>query len=260
VAGRRMSDRAVRSLALVAHRSYPDAFPENTLLGFQQAVVHGAAYVETDVQCTRDGVPVVFHDPTTKRLTGVPGRISRRTLYQLDDLSAPDPGRFGERFRGTPIPTVKVFAGWLAQHPAVTAFIEIKSHSLETFGVEPLMHAVMQSLEGVESRCVIISFDDHCIEHTASRYDIRTGWVLPHWHRRTQARARELAPNYLFAEDVQVPRVDSEIWDGPWQWAVYVINDLARALSFVERGFTLVETDAIGDLLDQYRAGRPDLR
>jgi hypothetical protein len=39
-----------------------------------------------------------------------------------------------------------------------------------------------------------------------------------------------------------------------------VINDLARALSFVERGFTLVETDAIGDLLDQYRAGRPDSR
>jgi glycerophosphoryl diester phosphodiesterase len=69
-----------------------------------------------------------------------------------------------------------------------------------------------------------------------------------------------LAPDYLFAEDIQVPRVDDAIWDGPWQWAVYVINDLARALSFVERGFTLVETDAIGDLLDQYRAGRPDSR
>lgn len=254
-----MSEKAIRALTLVAHRGYPESFPENTLLGFQQAVVHGACCIETDVQCTRDGVPVLFHDSTTRRLTGVSGSISGRTLEQLGELSAHDPGRFGGRFEGTPIPTVKAFAGWLARHPAVTAFVEIKRYSLKAFGIDTLMRGVMESLEGVEQRCVIISFDDRCIEHTAACYDIRTGWVLPRWSGRTESRAHELSPDYLFAEDVQVPD-GGIVWEGPWRWGVYVINDLARALSFVKRGFALVETDTIGDLLDQYRAGQPVLR
>lgn len=242
-------------LTLVAHRGYPLEFPENTMLGFQQSVVHGATYVETDVQCTRDGVPVLYHDATTRRLSGVAGSLLDRTLEELDALSAHCPKRFGDRFAGTPIPTLRAFAGWLKQHPAVTAFVEIKRQSLKRFGTGQVMASVMDALQGVAGRCVIISFDDQCIEHTMSHYDVTTGWVLPAWNRRTEARARELAPAWLFAEDVQLPARRGDIWSGPWQWAVYVINDIDTALTFPERGIHVVETDAIGDMLDQYRAG-----
>lgn len=245
----------IDGLTLVAHRGWPAEFPENTLLGYRQAVVHGAACVEADVQCTRDGVPVLYHDANTRRLSGVRSSILDRTLDELAGLSACYPERFGDRFTGTPIPTLKAFAGWLAQHPSVTAFIEIKKASLKRFGVSRVMARVMEALAGVESRCVVISFDDRCIEHTAAGYAIRTGWVLPAWSRRTEARARELQPDYLFAEDVQLPARPGDIWPGPWQWAVYVINDLDTAMSYVERGIHLVETDVIGDMLDQYRAG-----
>lgn len=245
----------IEDLKLVAHRGYPSAFPENTLLGFQQAVVHGASYVETDVQCTRDGVPVLYHDANTRRMSGVEGSLLDRTLDELGGLSALCPKRFGDRFNGTPIPTLKAFAGWLAQHPSVTAFIEIKQQSLKRFGAEGVMAPVMDALQDAVGRCVIISFDDHCIEHAAAQYDVATGWVLPAWNRRTESRARELSPAYLIAEDVQLPGRPADIWNGPWQWAVYVINDLDTALACAERGIHLVETDAIGDLLDQYRAG-----
>lgn len=242
-------------LTLVAHRGYPLEFPENTMLGFQQAVVHGAAYVETDVQCTRDGVPVLYHDASTRRLSGVAGSLFDRTLEELGALSAHCPNRFGDRFAGTPIPTLKAFAGWLKQHPSVTAFIEIKRQSLKRFGAGSVMASVMDAVQDVSGRCVIISFDDQCIEHTARHYDVTTGWVLPAWNRRIEARARELSPAWLFAEDVQLPEQPGAIWTGPWQWAVYVINDIDTALTYPERGIHLVETDAIGDMLDQYRAG-----
>lgn len=242
-------------LTLVAHRGYPRAFPENTLLGHQQAVVHGATHIETDVQCTRDGVPVLYHDATTRRLSGVRGSLLDRTLDELGGLSASYPSRFGERFTGTPISTLASFAEWLAGHPSVTAFIEIKRQSLRRYGVEHVMGRVMAALRGVEDQCVIITFDDRCIAHAAAHYDVRTGWVLPGWNRSTEARARELSPQYLFAEDVQLPARDEEIWSGPWQWAVYVVNDLPAALGYVRRGIKLVETDAIGELMDQYRAG-----
>ncbi|MGA8260968.1 MAG: glycerophosphodiester phosphodiesterase family protein [Arenicellales bacterium] len=241
-------------LTLVGHRGYPAAFPENTLLGFQQAVVHGASYVETDVQSTRDGVPVLYHDAATERISGVSGTILARTLDEVGVLSAHHPGRFGSRFEGTPVPTLRAFATWLAQHPTVTAFVEIKGESLEEFGVEPMMRAVMEAIETVRRRCVIISFDDQCVAHTQARYEIRTGWVLPHWNRRTESRARELSPDFLFAEDVQVPARATGIWRGPWQWAVYVINDVDAALTYVERGIHLVETDAIGSMRDQLEA------
>lgn len=249
----------IGDLTLVAHRGWPLQFPENTLLGYQQAVVHGATCVETDIQCTVDGAPVLYHDANSKRLSGVSGSVLDRTLAELGGLSASHPQRFGDRFAGTPIPTLKAFAGWLAQHPSVTAFVEIKRQSLKRHGAERVMAWVMEALRGVEQRCVIISFDARCIEHTVSRYDIRTGWVLPGWNKRTESRARELSPAYLIAEDVQLPERPADIWTGPWQWMVYVVNDLDTARSYVERGIQLVETDAIGDMLDQYHAGSPGI-
>jgi glycerophosphoryl diester phosphodiesterase len=177
-----------------------------------------------------------------------------RSLDEVAILSAHDPDRFGSRFAGTPVATLRAFASWLAQHPAVTAFVEIKSESLEAFGTEPMMRGVMEALETVRGHCVIISFDDGCVMHTKERYEIRTGWVLPRWNRRTESRARGLSPDYLFAEDIQVPQRAADIWRGPWQWGVYVINDLATALSYVERGIHLVETDAVGAMRDQVDA------
>jgi len=244
----------IDELTLVAHRGWPEAFPENSLPGYQQAVAHGATHVETDIQCTRDGVPVLYHDAGTRRLSGARGRVLQRTLAEMRDLSLSVPNRFGDRFAGTPIATLADFAAWLARHPAVTAFVEIKQESLRHFGVEPVTAAVMDALRGVVNRCVIISFDYQCVAHAATRHGARTGWVLPAWNRRTESRARELAPDYLFAETILLPAY-REIWHGPWEWAVYVVNDLEEALTLSARGIHLVETDAIGDLLDQYRAG-----
>lgn len=253
-----MIEGVLDGVTLVGHRGYPSTFPENTLLGYQQAAAHDVRWVETDVQCTRDGVPVLYHDTGTRRVSGVGGTISGRTLEQVGELSAHHPGRFGGRFKGVPIPTLKAFASWLVQHPRVTAFVEIKEHSLNTLGIAPVMRAVMTAIAGIERRCVVISFDDRCVAHTSAHYKVRTGWVLPRWNARVEARARSLSPDYLFAEDGQFPRRTGDIWQGPWQWAVYVIDDLNWALSYAQRGVRLIETDTIGEMLDQRRAGRLD--
>ncbi len=49
-------------MLVLAHRGYHAEHPENTLAAFDAAVRIGADGVETDVQVTRDGTPVLFHD------------------------------------------------------------------------------------------------------------------------------------------------------------------------------------------------------
>ncbi|MGW9026665.1 glycerophosphodiester phosphodiesterase [Streptomyces sp. NPDC055722] len=58
----------MRTVTAVAHRGDPYRHRENTLASLRSAVRRGADAVEIDVRLTRDGVPVLLHDGTLKRL------------------------------------------------------------------------------------------------------------------------------------------------------------------------------------------------
>ncbi len=61
--------------ALVAHRGDAGRYPENTVLSIRAALEAGVRAVEFDVQFTRDEVPVVLHDASLRRTTGVDAEI-----------------------------------------------------------------------------------------------------------------------------------------------------------------------------------------
>ena len=51
---------------IIAHRGASALAPENTFAAFQKAIEDGAEGIEFDVRLSKDGVPVVFHDPDAK--------------------------------------------------------------------------------------------------------------------------------------------------------------------------------------------------
>lgn len=59
-----------------AHRGGGLERPENSLAAFAHAVELGYRYIETDVQLTRDGRLVVFHDERLERLTDGEGAVA----------------------------------------------------------------------------------------------------------------------------------------------------------------------------------------
>ena len=74
---------------LYAHRGLHDnstKAPENSMRAFGKAVEEGFG-IELDVQLSKDGVPVVFHDDTLIRICGVEGRVCERTFEELQELS-----------------------------------------------------------------------------------------------------------------------------------------------------------------------------
>jgi len=58
----------MQKLTAVAHRGDPYRVRENTIDSLRAALDRGADAVEIDVRLTRDGVPVLLHDDTLKRL------------------------------------------------------------------------------------------------------------------------------------------------------------------------------------------------
>lgn len=67
-----------------AHRGCSWKYPENTLPAFAAAAdISGIAGIELDVQLSKDGVPVVFHDETLDRLMEQGGRLCGYTAAEL---------------------------------------------------------------------------------------------------------------------------------------------------------------------------------
>jgi glycerophosphoryl diester phosphodiesterase len=66
-----------------AHRGASEYAPENTMMSFSLGMFQGANGIETDVQMTKDGVPVLFHDDSLERVTGQQGSIGDYTYEQL---------------------------------------------------------------------------------------------------------------------------------------------------------------------------------
>lgn len=68
---------------VIAHRGDSHNYPENTLPAFRSAVEMGIDVVETDIHITKDGVLVIWHDPTLERNTDGKGRVEDHTLEEL---------------------------------------------------------------------------------------------------------------------------------------------------------------------------------
>lgn len=115
---------------LMAHRGGGGLAPENTLLALERAVRWWRADVlELDVQPTRDGEAVVFHDATLDRTTDATGRVAERSLAELRQLDAgyrfqPEGSR-ETPFRGTGV-GISSLAEVLAALPDVRVNVEIK--------------------------------------------------------------------------------------------------------------------------------------
>lgn len=115
---------------LMAHRGGAALAPENTLLAFERALDWWSADIlELDVQPTRDGEAVVFHDATLERTTDGDGPVAEHTLEEIRGLDAgyrftPDDGA-SFPFRGQGV-GVSTLAEILARFPRVRVNIEIK--------------------------------------------------------------------------------------------------------------------------------------
>lgn len=133
----------MKNFQVLAHRGLVSEFvPENSLKAFADALHAGASVIETDIQCTKDGVAIIFHDEDLVRMAGIPKKISEVTLKEI---SVVDIG-FGKR-----IPTLEAA---LLDFPTARFNLDIKSKAAVASTAE-----VINRLNAQE-RVLISSFSD----------------------------------------------------------------------------------------------------
>ena len=148
-----------------AHRGASSYAPENTMSAFRLGLEMGAGGIETDVQRTKDGVLVLFHDDTLARVTGQSGSIKDYTYAQLQEFSVTVHGQSDR------IPTLEEFLQAFSALD-LTFAIELKQPFTEEDTV------AMLNKYGMKEKTVITSFQLECLMRArACAPDYRMGYL-----------------------------------------------------------------------------------
>lgn len=134
-----------------AHRGASEYRPENTLSAFDLGLEMGANGIECDIQRTKDGVLVIFHDDTLKRVTGEAGSIKDYTYAELQKFSVKN-GEYTDK-----IPTLEEFLARYSERD-ITFAIELKVDDTEQEVADTIFKY------GIEKKCIVTSFDLNRLE------------------------------------------------------------------------------------------------
>lgn len=123
--------RAAGEAAFVAgHRGDRSSAPENTMPALLAALNGPMGFVETDIQLTKDGVPVLMHDSFVNRTTNGTGRVSELTFEEIRRLDAG--AWYSPAFAGTRVPKLESLLSALqakqAEGTPKKALLELKGY------------------------------------------------------------------------------------------------------------------------------------
>jgi glycerophosphoryl diester phosphodiesterase len=146
--------------APIAHRALHDRAQgriENSASAVRAARAAGYG-IEIDLQLSKDGVPMVFHDEDMTRLTGLPGWVWDRTAQELSQI----------KLLGSDdtIPTLAQVLALVGG--AVPLLIELKDQTLVMGPTDGRLEAAtVQVLAGYSGPVALMSFNPHCLAHLA---------------------------------------------------------------------------------------------
>lgn len=232
---------------LIAHRGHQKNFPENSSLAMLDAIAAGARNIEFDIQLTKDGAIVLYHDEDMRRISGVDNKISRLNKAELSDYCASEPKRLGSRFSSNPIEFLDDILPLIKKHTHIKFFLEMKQESLIAFGEDSCFTALGHILREVPKNLIFISFDLPAVKRAKREGFTQTALVFRDWSERNALLAESLA-DYGFINYTRIPLKERIEADKPI--LVYEVKHQIIAKQLLDRGAAAVETFCIRSLLN----------
>ena len=192
-----------------AHRGvHDDHVVENSPSAFAEALARGMG-IECDVQKSRDGRAMVFHDWSLDRLTPHSGPVAKRDAAELEQVPL--------RGTGDCIPTLERLLAQVAGR--VPLLIEVKSKNDRS--PMPLCLAVHRALEGYAGEVAVMSFDPR----------------VPRWFRaNSPGPVRGLVVTEENARGLRgIVKRRFTLWHGKPEFLAYDVRDLPSRFASAQR-------------------------
>ena len=225
---------------VAGHRGYKAKYPENTMLGFREALKLSVDMLEIDLRLSRDEQLVLMHDSTLDRTTDGHGRVESHTLKELQAFDA---GR-GER-----IPTFEEFLDWV-QPTGLFLNVEIKTKTPETVDRAAALLERYRMLEP----SVIACFDADITAYANRQYGAKTQGFPKHNMRHFKRGSYD----YMYSVGIQMCDLTPALADEfagrgiqPWCWCPDTYEEIRRMLAC---GSTLCTCNEIAPALEILRA------
>lgn len=230
-------------VTFIAHRGDCENYIENTLHSVKAAIEGGVTAIEIDVQLTKDGVPILYHDRDLKRLLNKSGRVGDYSFCELSTscFSEQQCQRSKNSAESEFITSLAMLVDYLKQWPEVSLFVEIKRINFSFFSYQQVYQVLQEVLLPIKSQVIYISFSYRFIRYCRQRSMMPLGYVLPTWQHVNHKMLARLRPNYLFSSVDIVP--ESFVFDAQdFHWALYEIVDSDMARQYFDRGVRYLES------------------
>ena len=189
------------------------------MLAFERALSLGADGAEFDVQLSKDGVPVVFHDENLIRITGTDALVKDLTLRELKAFD------ISYRFKGEcppqQIPTLEEYFS-LVRGRDFLSNIELKTAIFEYEGIEQIVIDLARTYD-LCSRVILSSFNHYSLLRCkAIAPELPCGLLYECRIAEPQDYARKLGmeflhPDYRFLNDSELEKYElAGVQTSPW--------------------------------------------
>lgn len=228
-----------KQFLVIAHRGASHYAPENTMAAFRMAWKMKADMIELDVQLSKDGIPVVFHDARLDKHSNGKGLVSS---FLFDELQQLDAGKwFSVEFMGEKIPPLEQVLKWAPGKILVN--IEIKTEAVgesQEGGIEQkVIHWVKET--AMEKSVIISSFDYRAIDRIKKMApDLLTG-LLYEKKSSTKRGPVELLQDYQAdffhcSKSEMGKKWRSQLYDAQKRYLIYTVNRKKTMQKWIENG------------------------
>ncbi len=242
---------------IIAHRGSSGTAPENTMFAFKKAVADGADAIETDVRKTKDGVLIIMHDATLKRLAFeeyADWDVTELTYDQIKNVDISS-----KHFPDVPVQNIVKLSELLelVKETGIGLNIEIKGNHTVDDGLEyDIVEMVAQY--GVEDKVFYSCFDHPILENVLkANPNAKVAPLYVHAISNTVDYAKAMGAFAVHPEfKCNLLRVDlKQVRDAGLEINAWTVNDADSAAALVKAGVTGLITnfprqirDAVKDL------------
>lgn len=236
---------------IYAHRGASEYYPENTMSSFEAGVEMGANGIETDVQISKDGVLMIYHDDMMKEKTGFEGTIADHTYPELCEARVKN-ARYEREDR---LITFEEFLKSFASLD-LTFAIELKVRGIAASVIEMLKRY------GAYEKSIITSFDYEALVETR-KYDadVKIGWLYVHHNESTIEKLRAIKATQGCPKACEIkPEHLDELYSNGFECRAWGISDETIMKNAVDMGVNAGMTVNFPDKLVEYMRKKYNLQ